>query len=118
MGDLLAQIEGAKDAPKQRVAIATALEKANASLSRALIAEKLENARLRGEEVATLELELRFRTEQLAVRERVLFGRSSERRPRAGDAAAPEQTPSREAARGHGPAAQPALPMTEVVHEL
>lgn len=118
MGDLLAQIERAKDDPKQLVAIATALEKANAALSRALIAQKLENARLRGEDLATLELELRFRTEQLAARERVLFGRSSERRPRAGDTAAPEGTAPREAARGHGPAEQPALPMTEVVHEL
>jgi transposase len=116
VGDLLAQIERAKDDPRQLLAIATGLEKANAALSRELIAQKLENARLRGEEVATLELELRFRTEQLAARERVLFGRSSERRSREEGAAG--EPPSRGAVRGHGPAAQPALPMTEVVHEL
>ncbi len=118
MGDLLAQIERAKNDPKQLVAIATALEKANAALSRELVAEKLENARLRGEEVATLELELRFRTEQLAARERVLFGCSSERRRPASEGAESAPAAACEKARGHGPALQPSLPLTEVVHEL
>ncbi len=117
MGDILAQIERAKDDPQQLRVIATALEKANAALARQVIEHKLEIARLSGEEIATLELELRFRTEQLASRERVLFGRSSEQRAREDGEGGEQRAHRREQARGHGPAAQPALPIDEIVHE-
>jgi transposase len=114
VSEILAQIERAGNDPQRLRAIATALDKANAGLARELLAAKVELARLRGEELATLELELRFRTEQLAARERVLFAPSSERRRPAGE----EKARTRERQRGHGPTEQPALPMTEVVHEL
>jgi transposase len=114
VSEILAQIERAANDPQQLRAIATALDKANAGLARELLATKLELARLRGEDLATLELELRFRTEQLAARERVLFAPSSERRHKEeGDRAS---EPKRK--RGHGPTAQPSLPMTERVHTL
>jgi transposase len=113
VSEILAQIERAGNDPQQLRAIATALEKANAGLARELLATRVENARLRGEDLATLELELRFRTEQLAARERVLFAPSSERRRKEG-----ERSSGSKAKRGHGPTAQPALPMTEVVHTL
>jgi transposase len=116
VSEILAQIERAGNDPQQLRAIATALEKANAGLARALLAEKVENARLRGEDLAMLELELRFRTEQLAARERVLFAPSSERRrPESAESAGRS---GRDRKRGHGPTDQPVLPMTEVVHAL
>jgi len=114
VSEILAQIERAANDPQQLRAIATALDKANAGLARELLATKLELARLRGEELVTLELELRFRTEQLAARERVLFAPSSERRRK--DEGDRPCEPRRE--RGHGPTAQPSLPMTERVHTL
>jgi transposase len=87
---------------------------ANAKLSRELVRLKIEIAELRGEDLATLELELRFTHEQLAARERALFGPSSEKRG-TGASEAPEK---RKKAPGHGPTDQPALPRMEQVHVL
>jgi transposase len=63
----------------------------------------------------TAQHELAFLKELLAQRERTLFGPSSEQRPRA---EAPAPTPAPTPRRGHGPTAQPRLPMVEQVHEL
>ena len=87
---------------------------ANAKLSRELVQLKIENAKLRGEDLATLELELRFTHEQLAARNRALFGPSSEKR----GAGASEASEKRKKAPGHGPTVQPALPRMEQVHVL
>jgi len=64
-----------------------------------------------------LELELQNLEELLAQREKALFGRSSEKRPRtdAQDTAQPEKPPAR---KGHGPTPQPRLPVVEQSHAL
>lgn len=95
--------------------MALALEKANASMAREMVQLKIENARLRGEDIAHLELELRIKDEQLAARHQMLFGASSEKRASHREAAADAPGAS---SPGHGPTAQPALPLVEVVHEL
>jgi transposase len=75
-----------------------------------------ENARLRGEEGTGLQHELAFLQELLAQRNRALFGPSSEKRA----APAPAESPaaSRPPQTGHGPRAQPRLPLVDNVHEL
>ena len=71
-------------------------------------------AAARGEEpTAALQLELLQLREQLAARSRALFGPSSEKRPRPDAAATAAPAP-----RGHGPRAQPALPVVEIVAML
>jgi transposase len=86
-------------------AIALALVKENRRLRTLL--------RAQGDpEVEALELELRFVAEQLAARNRALFGPSSEKDRRETES----KTPT--AKRGHGPREQPALPLVEEVHEL
>jgi transposase len=79
-----------------------------------------ENERLRaalrerhGTDPGELELELRYLAEQLAARNRALFGASSEREPSTADRAR-QRAPQR----GHGPRAQPALPVAEQLHLL
>jgi transposase len=52
--------------------------------------------------------------ELLAQRERALFGPSSEQRPRQDSPPPPPPSPRR----GHGPTAQPRLPIVETIHEL
>jgi transposase len=75
-----------------------------------------EVARLRGQDTSKLQLELEFLQELLAQRNRALFGESSERRAGADTSEAPaaERTPRR----GHGPKAQPKLPVLDQFHEL
>jgi len=71
-----------------------------------------ELARARGEEAGALQLELAALREQLEARNRALFGPSSEKRGGATTNAAHEpQT-------GHGPTAQPSLPLIEEIHVL
>jgi transposase len=111
--DLEAEIRREKN-PKRLRKMATLALQANARLSRELVELKMELARLRGEDLATLELELRFTNEKLAARNRALFGPSSERRGK-GSSETPEK---RKPAPGHGPTPQPALPRMEEVYEL
>lgn len=73
-----------------------------------------ELARLRGEDSATLQHELSFLQELLAQRNQTLFGASSEKR--SAPAAAPPAPPTPRP--GHGPRAQPRLPVVELIHEL
>jgi transposase len=95
--------------------VAVLLERENDKLHAKLQALTTELARLRGDARPAAELELEFLKELLAQRERALFGASSEQRPRPAPPA-----PSTPAAprRGHGPTAQPALPIIDRVHEL
>ena len=113
MRDLEAEIRREKDPGRLREVAVLALQ-ANAKLSREVVRLKIENAKLRGEDLATLELELRFTNEQLAARNRLLFGPSSEKRGTKGSEA-PEKP---EKAPGHGPTPQPTLPRVEQVHVL
>jgi transposase len=75
-----------------------------------------ELAKLKGEDATQSILEEVARLElQNAKLERMIFARSSERRPHEDVAPAEEQAPPK---KGHGPRAQPELPLREVVHEL
>jgi transposase len=95
--------------------VAVLLERENDKLRTKLQRLLTELAALRGEAAVTAQRELDVLTELLAQRERALFGPSSDRRPRTeSDEAAAPPAPRR----GHGPTAQPKLPMIEVVHEL
>lgn len=113
MRDLEAEIRREKNPKRLREMAVLALQ-ANAKLSRELVRLKIEIAQLRGEDLATLELELRFTNEQLAARQRALFGPSSEKRG-SGASGASEKC---QKVPGHGPTAQPALPRMEQVHVL
>ncbi|MCI0657271.1 MAG: IS66 family transposase, partial [Acidobacteria bacterium] len=93
--------------------IATLLERENQSLLDRLRQLTEEIAELKGQDVPAVQRELELLQELLAQRERALFSESSERRPR------PDEVPMpRAPQRGHGPKAQPALPLVEQVHEL
>jgi transposase len=101
--------------PEMLRQVAVLLERENDTLHAKLQTLTAELARLRGDAARTAQHELDFLKELLAQRERALFDASSERRPRpeAGDRPTPPAP-----ARGHGPHAQPNLPIIEVVHEL
>ncbi len=96
--------------------VAVLLERENTKLHAKLHEFAEELARLRGDVPLTAQHELAFLKELLAQRERALFGASSEQRPRR-DAPAPAAPPPAPR-RGHGPTAQPRLPIIERVHEL
>jgi len=101
--------------PKMLEQVAVLLERENATLHAKLHALAEELARLRGGTLPTAQHELASLKELLAQRERARFGPSSEQRPRreeTGPVAAPAPP------RGHGPTAQPRLPIVEKVHEL
>src|SRR5436309_13240221 len=93
--------------------MALLLEAENTRLHRRLVELTRALADAKGAAQAQLELEIARLQEQLAARTRALFGPSSERR----GSGEPAEAPSRPAAqRGHGPRAQAALPLVEVVH--
>jgi transposase len=95
--------------------MATLLEAENARLHQRLEWLVQENARLKGEDAQQrLQLELVQLKEQLALMQQRLFGASSEKRPPAAEAA---QLSARKQ-RGHGPRAQPQLPVQEVLLTL
>ena len=73
-----------------------------------------ENLALKGASPSDLQLRLAQLEAQLAVRNKLLFGRSSEKRP----APPAEGVPEKKARVGHGPREQPALPVVEKVFKL
>jgi transposase len=96
--------------------MAALLEAENARLHQRLELLVQENARLKGEDAqARLQLELTQLKEQLALMQQRLFGASSEKRKPATEATPPASTRKQ---RGHGPRAQPELPVQEVVLPL
>ena len=95
--------------------VAVLLERENDKLHAKLQALTAELARLRGGARPAAELELEFLKELLAQRERAVFGTSSEQRPRP---ATPTPGAPPVPQRGHGPTAQPTLPIVDLVHEL
>jgi transposase len=95
--------------------VATLLDRENLRLHEKLHKLSLENQRLRGADAATLQLEIDQLKELLAQREHRIVGLSSEKRPRTnGEEPAEEKPPQT----GHGPTAQPDLPIVEAIHEL
>jgi transposase len=101
--------------PEMLRQVAVLLERENDTLHAKLQTLTAELARLRGDARPAAELELEFLKELLAQRERALFGASSEQRPRP---APPGSSVPAAPRRGHGPTAQPALPIIDRVHEL
>ncbi|WNG29251.1 IS66 family transposase [Cystobacter fuscus] len=96
--------------------MAALLEAENARLHQRLETLVQENARLKGEDAqARLQLELVQLKEQLALMQQRLFGASSEKRPSAVQVA-PAALGRQQ--RGHGPRAQPELPVQEVLLPL
>jgi transposase len=75
-----------------------------------------EIARLKGQDASAAQLQLEFLKELLARREHALFGDKSERRGRQADEATSDSASAPRS--GHGPKAQPKLPIVEQVHEL
>ena len=96
--------------------VAVLLERENDRLHTKLQTLTRELSQLRGEDGSAVQRQLDALTEILAQREQALVGASSEKRsqPPATVPAAAATTPRR----GHGPKAQPALPIIDVVHEL
>src|SRR5438128_4461131 len=68
----------------------------------------------RGQDASAAQIHLEFLRELLAQRERALFGDSSEKRSRADEGLRPPPAPPT----GHGPKAQPTLPLVEQRHTL
>jgi len=73
-------------------------------------------AELEGRTPEELQQQLQFLEEQLAAKNRALFGDSSEKRPPAGDGAPKKKRGKKR--RGHGPRPQPQLPVIETEHAL
>lgn len=108
------RIETERD-PERLRQIALLLQAENDRLHARLAELTRQLAEARGEDaIAALQLELGLIQEQLAARNRALFGASSERRRRAREGRSSENGEQR----GHGPREQPELPVTEVVHTL
>ncbi len=103
-----------EDAETLRTA-AILLEKENRRLLEKNLELQAQLARLEGKTPADLQQRLALLEAQLAQRNQMLFGRSSEKR--GGGADAPT-TPKEEPQKGHGPRAQPKLPIVETTHEL
>ena len=95
--------------------VAVLLERENDRLHAKLATLTRELSQVRGQDASAAQRQLEALKEILAQREQALFGASSEKRPHAVAAAPALPTPP---ARGHGPRAQPALPVIDVVHEL
>ena len=96
--------------------MAALLEAENARLHQRLESLVQENARLKGEDAQErLQLELTQLKEQLALMQQRLFGASSEKRKPEAEATPPARARKQ---RGHGPRAQPELPVQEVLLPL
>lgn len=107
------RIENERD-PEILRQVALLLDRENRHLHERLEKLSLENARLKGADAAALQLEIEQLKELLARRERTIFGASSEKRPNKTQEVEPEPA----ARNGHGPTAQPQLPIVEQIHEL
>ena len=94
--------------------VALLLERENHHLHQRIETLTLELGRLKGTDAAILQLEIDQLKEMLARRERTIFSASSERRPRRSPGPAADPTPQT----GHGPTAQPELPVVEETCEL
>jgi transposase len=94
--------------------VAILLERENSRLHKRLqeLTEKLACAQ--GKDATTLQLEIAYLKETLERQNRALFGASSEKRT----SRPAKRDDDREPQRGHGPSAQPKLPIVEVIHKL
>jgi len=90
------------------------LVRENERLTDKVVALMSENLALKGASPADLQLRLAQLEAQLAVKNKLLFGKSSEKRPVERAEAAPDKRPQV----GHGPREQPALPVVEKLFAL
>jgi transposase len=94
------------------------LEQENRKLVDKVIELTRKLAAAEGREAQQLEFELAKLQEQLAVRNKALFGPKSERRSRNGNGDGADSDEGKQPQRGHGPRSQPSLPIVETPHEL
>ncbi len=94
--------------------VAFHLEKTTVRQSKEIAKLRVENARLRGEDVNP-QMEFDLLKEQLAAMQKKLYGASSEKRPSNTEVPNTEEKKSH---RGHGPRKQPDLPIEVVTHTL
>ena len=92
---------------------ASLLDAENRKLIDQVLALKREVSELKGKSPYQLALEIEDLRHQLQMRNQMLFGEKSEKRPRGREVDAGDKTKS-----GHGPKSQPLLPEIAVVHEL
>ena len=97
--------------------MARLLDRENMRLHARLLELTRKLAEARGEVATQLQLEISALQQTLDARNQALFGRSSEKRP-----SPPTEKANAEATtaptRGHGPTAQPSLPIMEEIHHL
>lgn len=108
------RVEQVRD-PETLRQMAILLERENERLHERVKELTVKLSRLEGGGGGMLQQELEFLKELLARREQALFGASSEKRPRTEQE---EKATSALPQRGHGPKAQPELPILPKVHEL
>jgi len=94
--------------------VAFHLEKTTVRQSKEIAKLRIENARLRGQDVNP-QMEFDLLKEQLAAMQKKLYGSSSEKRPSNTD---PVKNEDKKLQRGHGPRSQPDLPIEVVTHTL
>jgi transposase len=91
------------------------LECENERLVKRVVALEKENLQLKGLPADAMSQQLQLLEEALALSRKQAFGKTSERQP----TAAPEETPAaKPKQRGHGPTAQPKLPIEVSIHTL
>ncbi|MEZ4389572.1 MAG: hypothetical protein R3A48_00640 [Polyangiales bacterium] len=91
------------------------LERENRKLLEKVLSLQSRVAELEGKAPADLQQRLALLETQLAQRNKMIFGASSEKRSR-GEAT--HANAEKEPKKGHGPREQPALPLVEVAHDL
>ena len=98
------------------------LERENQRLAKQIIALTAELVALKGESFEQMQLRIATLEQQIAQKNRLLFGESSERRANGEGGAPPEppepSNPPKPPKRGHGPKAQLSLEIVEVEHKL
>ncbi len=102
--------------PKTLKEVASHLEKTVIRQTKEITKLRLENARLRGQDVSP-QTELTLLKEQLEAMRRSMFAASSERRP-INDGNSDQDKDEKKPKTGHGPRSQPNLPIEKVVHTL
>lgn len=111
------RLEDEKDIELLRKA-ALLLERENQRLVQKIVELMREIVALKGGGAEQLALRIAELERQLAVRNRLLFGKKSEKRAETEDeSVAPPAEPPKPPQKGHGPKPQPKLPIAEVVHE-
>jgi len=111
------RLEDEKD-PELLRAAALLLQQECQRLAKRIVELTTELLALKGAGAEQLKLRIAELEQQLAEKNRALFGQKSERRIGDEPSAPPEPAPPKPPQKGHGPKAQLSLPIEPVVHEL